>query len=636
MKSLETFDSVPPAPSGTAAGVPEALPASGRELVPVSPRELADFPSGDLAEDVSPGPLLELAPAPAGFDGHEFVDDGWDFAAREDHEPTAAVSPEEFFEARDEIADPVPSLEETEVDSGDDGFGEAPPLAEDPADFAREREAWQQELSRLRAELERHRQLLLDVCEQRSRRAITGPGEEGDLPCLPDVASVMNGLASVIPAPAPPMLDYKPVPALLPARMERKELVAAATRAESQAPAIAAEESESADVTDEDRGAAAAPLVPSTAALMPARRERFTPIALLPCSERTPAAPPAEFAIPVRFWSVALVGLSFSAIAGAIVWASVESAGAAMANRRLDDLVSAAPADPAAIEAELERRRESPMGRWDSLANYRTARALAAVDAARNEDRIVSKARNERGPAIAGLLERARERAPANVWYRLSAALYGAEAAPERWQELRNFPACEPAVWVALGDADRLAGRTEPALESYGKFLAYRPAETRKTLARLAEIRIGADKSLAIVPPNPVAALQAVHFLKDDEGRKDWRERAELLLTQIEGHGTFQGTESLASEAKLRQMLGQNDASADILQRVLERDPQRVDLRLQLAQLRYEQKNYAASGTLVEAVIHADPTGMLGDEARQLRARLEAIEGRPGLAPLPE
>jgi thioredoxin-like negative regulator of GroEL len=139
----------------------------------------------------------------------------------------------------------------------------------------------------------------------------------------------------------------------------------------------------------------------------------------------------------------------------------------------------------------------------------------------------------------------------------------------------------------------------------------------------LGEVRVDRTKAMTIVPASAVAALQAVLYLRDDELSRDWRSFGERSLAQIGPAAATRNTDECAAEANLRQLLGDTDGAAAAFERAMAREPKRLDYVLQLARLRFEQRDFSACDKLAEKVIQADPAGVAGDEGRALRSKVE-------------
>ena len=335
-----------------------------------------------------------------------------------------------------------------------------------------------------------------------------------------------------------------------------------------------------------------------------------------------------EIVVPVRWWNAIPAVLAFAALAAGFAAFSIGSIGQVEARTTLRDALRGSSMRATEVEAVLTEVDGTFLSRFDGRFDYLLARLQDYASAKQNAKELLSS-RRVVDPRVVKFVDRAIERSPGIGWHRLSRAALATSSksadAEDFWKAADAGRIDDPLYWEILGDHYRMTGRRDDALAMFANALRRKPNAARDVLSMLSEVRIDLKASLAIIPPHPVAALQAVKFVRNEEGRRDWREHAETLLQRLGAAPTAEDGDDLAARGQLQLMLGKLDDAAASFESALSREPDRNDFRLELAKLRYEQKRFDESGRLAERIVHSEPASGLGEEARVLRNRIELV-----------
>jgi tetratricopeptide (TPR) repeat protein len=595
-----------------------------------NPEPLADWevPAGSLAEEaVATEPRSE---EPASFDDVEFL-----FLT--DDEPKLAVHGDAPGSSSDDVAvapdflfpfdlSPSQSLEAT--DAAEESFGDDGPDSTFPLTRLLERERLEEEIGKLRGELERHRAILSQMREGESlppapiRRR---PQAHVHLPVAADVLATVGDRVEEVAD----FRDSEEFRSFLP--KARALLGYEGTEGDETLLQIVSGES------------------PSFRALAPVGRRlpmlAFEgPIAV----PRLPASDPPvdqveipverstnEFVASVRWWNAIPAVAAFAAVVAGFATFSFGLIGQSAARASLRDALHGAPMRAAEVDAVLADVDGTYLSRYDGRFDYLLARLQDYANAKANAKELLSSRRMV-DPRVVKFVDRAVERTPGLGWHRLTrAALASSQKSPdadEFWKEADAGRIDDPLYWEILGDHYRMSGRKDDALVMFANTLRRKPTAARDVLAMLSEVRIDLNASLGVVPPHPVAALQAAKFVKTEEGRRDWRELGESLLQRLGEPKAAEDGDELSARGQLQLMLGKLDDAAASFELALAKEPERNDFRLELAKLKYEQKRFDEAGTLAEKIVHAEPASGLGEEARVLRNKIELSTSgrRPG------
>jgi tetratricopeptide (TPR) repeat protein len=333
-----------------------------------------------------------------------------------------------------------------------------------------------------------------------------------------------------------------------------------------------------------------------------------------------------EIVVPVRWWNaIPAIGV-FVALTAAFGFVAFGMVGQINARATLQDALHSAPIRVPDLEVKLADANGTFLSRFDGRFDYVRARVQDFVNVKHNAQELLTT-RRLIDPRVLKLVDRAVERTPAVGWHRLTRASLAAAASTDdadaSWKAADAGRIDDPLYWEALGDHYRMVGRPEDALAMFANVLRRRPDRSRDVLAMLAEVRIDVVRSLAIVPPEPVAALQAALFVRNEEGRRDWRDHAETLLERLGTPRKTEDGDDLAARGQLQLLLGRTDDAADSYERALAKGAERNDFRLALAKLRYDQQRFKECGALADRIIQSDPASGFGEEARVLRNKIE-------------
>lgn len=591
-----------------------------------------DVPAGSLAEEtVATEPRRE---EPASIDDVEFF-----FLT--DEEPKLAIHEEAAEPSTDDVAvapdflfpfdlSPSQALEVTKAE--EEPIGDEGPDSNFPLTRLLERERLEEEIGNLRGELERHRAILSEMREGHSLLLPTPLARrpQGNVH-LPVAADVLAGLTTV-GDPVEEGADFR----------DTEEFRSFLPKARAL---LGYEGTEG----DETLLQIISGEAPNFRALAPVGRRLPMlaiegPIAVprLSTSEESVSdveipveRSTNEFIAPVRWWNAIPAVVAFAAVVAAFAVFSFGLLGQAAARASLRDALHGAPMRAAEVDAVLADVDGTYFSRYDGRFDYLLARLQDYANAKANAKELLSSRRMV-DPRVVKFVDRAIERTPGLGWHRLTrAALASAQKSPdadELWKEADAGRIDDPLYWEILGDHYRMSGRKDDALVMFANALRRKPTAARDVLAMLSEVRIDLKASLGIIPPHSVAALQAAKFVKNEEGRRDWRELNESLLQRLGEPQAADEGDDLSARGQLQLMLGKLDDAAASFEFALAKEPERNDFRLELAKLRYEQKRFDEAGTLAEKIVHAEPASGLGEEARVLRNKIElSMPGRrPG------
>ena len=559
------------------------------------------------------------------FDQRETADAGGEFDEREATasivEPIAIIDVADQNRDTENVAAPTPT---------DDFFGFA--LLDEG------REQLEHEIGKLRRELERHRSVLLELREG-SSPLLPAPATRrpSDGSHLPATADVLAGMTTVDEA-----VEFRDTEAFRARLPKTSALLGLETAPDGTLLKPIDEENE-----------------PTFRAVAPIGRPRDRSVALLeyrPPSSESALLPQVvglateihdveapverktdEIVIPVAWWNAIPAVMAFIAIAGGLGFVAFGMVRQASARATLQDAIHSAPIRIADLEGQLAATEGTFLSRFDGRFDYVRARVQDFVNIKNNAQELLTK-RQVIDPRVLKLVDRAVERTPAVGWQRLTRATLATQAksedVEESWTVADAGRIDDPLYWEMLGDHYRMVGRKDDALAMFANVLRRRPAAARDVLAMLAEVRIDLAKSLTIIPPEPVAALQAVLFVRNEEGRREWQTHATQLLERLGAPRPDENGDDLAARGQLQLLLGRNDEASQSYELALKREPERNDFRLALAKLHYERKRFGECSALAERIIHTEPASSFGEEARVLRNKIElATGGRPGRTP---
>lgn len=209
--------------------------------------------------------------------------------------------------------------------------------------------------------------------------------------------------------------------------------------------------------------------------------------------------------------------------------------------------------DPSVIETLLAKRYDSPLDRWNGRRDYLVGQGAARTRAVHPAEKTANVAYWN--------VARAVQRAPANVWYRITQAQLADPATVDREERERLRAAVErlstpdPYALAALGEIRLREGLREGALESFSRALVIAPDETGACLEHLAASKVPMREALAIVPAEPRAALAAAKFLKIRSISPN--EFLEGMLTRISQDATKRDPEALEAYEELLEWTGE-------------------------------------------------------------------------------
>jgi tetratricopeptide (TPR) repeat protein len=517
--------------------------------------------------------------------------------------------------------------------SADEGSETEPPTNDrfSLTSLQAEREQLEREIGNLRRELERHRTMLLELRESQSL-LLPAPTNRrlGDGNRLPATADVLAGLTTV----AEPLADFRDSEEFRSALPKASALLGVETADDGTLlQAVDGDEEPNFRALapiDRPRGQAPAIANSSERSFLPALRPLSTMASDAEVNDvKTPIKRPMnEIMIPVRWWNAIPFFAFFVLLSAGVGAVAIGAVGQVAAKAALEDALHSSPVRVADLESALAQEDGTFLSRFDGRFDYIRARVQDFVNVKINSQELLST-RRLIDPRIIKLVDRAVERTPALGWHRLTRAALAtavkADDAETAWKTADAGRIDAALYWEMLGDHYRMIGRQDDAIEMFANVLRRKPTASRDVLAMLAEVRVDLTKSLEIIPPTPIAALQATLFVRNEEGRRNWREHAERLVLRLGAPKPSEDGDDLAARGQLHLLLLRNDDAAASYELALKRDPERNDFRLALAKLRYDQKRFDECGRLVERIIHSDPASNFGEEARVLRNKIELV-----------
>jgi tetratricopeptide (TPR) repeat protein len=517
--------------------------------------------------------------------------------------------------------------------SADEGSETEPPTNDrfSLTSLQAEREQLEREIGNLRRELERHRTMLLELRESQGL-LLPAPTNRrpGDGNRLPAAADVLAGLTTV----AEPLADFRDSEEFRSALPKASALLGVETADDGTLlQAVDGDEEPNFRALapiDRPRGQAPAIANSSERSFLPALRPLSTMASDAEVNDvKTPIKRPMnEIMIPVRWWNAIPFFAFFVLLSAGVGAVAIGAVGQVAAKAALEDALHSSPVRVADLESALAQEDGTFLSRFDGRFDYIRARVQDFVNVKINSQELLST-RRLIDPRIIKLVDRAVERTPALGWHRLTRAALAtavkADDAETAWKTADAGRIDAALYWEMLGDHYRMIGRQDDAIEMFANVLRRKPTASRDVLAMLAEVRVDLTKSLEIIPPTPIAALQATLFVRNEEGRRNWREHAERLVLRLGAPKPSEDGDDLAARGQLHLLLLRNDDAAASYELALKRDPERNDFRLALAKLRYDQKRFDECGRLVERIIHSDPASNFGEEARVLRNKIELV-----------
>jgi tetratricopeptide (TPR) repeat protein len=232
--------------------------------------------------------------------------------------------------------------------------------------------------------------------------------------------------------------------------------------------------------------------------------------------------------------------------------------------------------------------------------------------------------------------QRAIERSPVNVWYRLASAerceRWGRiEESTAAWQVVESLRCVEPAWRRALATRQWSMGHRAEAMESIRQYLRWRPHDATELLKSLNPGSVTDEEIASLAPESNVAFVQLLGHLRE-RGVNAWRRLGVERLDAIVAGATVRRiglseAEERAALATLAIWLGRSGEAVDDLTRALNAEPDRNDWKLQLAELLYERKDYAAGDAMAASLLRTEPTGERADRARLLREKIKLAGG---------
>lgn len=494
-----------------------------------------------------------------------------------------------------------------------------------------EREQLEREIGNLRRELERHRTMLLEL---REGQGLLLPAPTNRRPSdgsrLPATADVLAGLTTV----AESLDDFRGSEEFRSALPKASALLGVETADDGTLlQAVDGDEEPNFRALapiDRPRGRAQTIATSSEQSFLPALRPLPTMAADAEVNDvETPVKRTTnEIVFAVRWWNAIPLFLFFTLLSAGVGAVAVAAVGQIEAKAALEDALHSSPIRVADLESALAQEDGTFLSRFDGRFDYIRARVQDFVNVKINSQELLST-RRLIDPRIMKLVDRAVERTPAVGWHRLTRAALAtaakAEDAETAWKTADAGRIDAALYWEMLGDHYRMIGRQDDAMAMFANVLRRKPTSSRDVLAMLAEVRVDLNRSLEIIPPTPAAALQATLFVRNEEGRREWREHAEKLLKRLGAPKPSEDGDDLSARGQLQLLLLRNDDAAASYELALKRDPERNDFLLALAKLRYDQKRFDECSRLVEKIIHSDPASNFGEEARVIRNKIELV-----------
>lgn len=318
---------------------------------------------------------------------------------------------------------------------------------------------------------------------------------------------------------------------------------------------------------------------------------------------------------------VLMVGIA-ALVAGVLGMVGVDRLRSATRMERLARAVAADPGDSEAIEAALAAGHDSPLDRFNDRRDYLVASAIARRG---NSDKNPSG--EPLGVALKNV-KRAVERAPANVWYRITQARLATATGDNRARDEAEDAIARLATSEPLALHERLeralkAKRTDEALLAARSYMAAKPTATAATLQQLANAGVAPSVAITAAPDSPDGLVGTTEFLA--ARRLDWKSFAMTALATLESRS---GPEAQAARASLYERTDRLAEATVSLASAIRAEPRR-EWRLSLARLHGARREWDESRRLLDELLREPVDDAVTTEARRARRRL----GEPGGPP---
>lgn len=177
----------------------------------------------------------------------------------------------------------------------------------------------------------------------------------------------------------------------------------------------------------------------------------------------------------------------------------------------------------------------------------------------------------------------------------------------------RLYAGGDPSLWYRIGLLEQVAGRLEPALDSWKRCLKLSSQFENAILADLLGV-VSMDQILAILPNDPRAKLTLARRLQADFP-EEATTIAKTTLAMLADNGTIamelDEDERLALQAGLLQTLDDHPAAVGCWQKALALSPRRIDWRGELAKSLLANGDASQADNEVRKCLEQDPDSKL-------------------------